>query len=1353
MAEITAARINNLQSRIELILGNGAGRNGYGQALESTPVQPNSIVDADHINNIYADIIKARIHQVGPSDQSVTSIAQILEDLNVIADETSFTVSNTGVVADDPDGSKKGIADFEDLMSQVETDKSAIHPSQASTETALTSSRTTVWNGLIYHEFIVTFNTGDARRHFFNTGGQIRIDPSNLNASTPKGLDWAALTSEVGIIIFDSDSTSSTSGGGGTASGNYDLTSEYSTIFTKVGSGSYSGVYAGNTFIIQAREISETQISFRVEFNDVVTDGAIDNNVDGTLSNSVTIYRSTGEVSVPVPGVFTNVALGGQQSGSLPTYVLTASSSAVNEGSSFTITLSTSNVPTGSTLPYTITGISSNDLVEGSLTGAFTTDGNGIGIKSFTVISDQTTEGVEYFELRLDNDKASTRVAINDTSSTPTPATYLLQPSTASVNEGGTISFTLNTTNVSNGTEVPFSISGIQREDLSIGSYTWDNWYNEFRTVYWSGFNKDSVIARKDLILSYYEGNDEYATDFGTRYGLFRRPDAAGIAYWVNESLKSYGTGISFTNAFFSNIANSNTPLPYIDANGTESDSSRSAIFDKTFLYGTGAGVVGDRGAPGGGVSTDLTDVFTVYSNTAVKNYNLIPDYTTEGPEVIVLQLDNGQSTASVSVNDTSRTPDPGEPPAISIPEPLIGAFVWNRGPAYWGDPVFTAWQVYNADTVNVSISGPGISFSANYTEMLGRSSDIIVNEEDGVGTLTATLTATGAGGSVTATTEIPVAAPLPSISAFFREPAFEQFIEVGTPVNYVYKMANTVSAQITTNYGVTYDITDLPPTGAGETGTITFTSEEIGTKIATLTASNAEGITTSQTISFNVQDTAVPEPVSWLVEPEWSGLQNSVTIGTTGRGYAKATGDINLVTWAVIGPSGNKDGTSGISSGEGYFTPNYLFSEPGNHQIGIQVTGSGGTISGNDFVNVLSVEQPAFDFTPTSAQVQVGGFTDFVLTTENVSDGAEYTAWFSKDGNNLRVPGTINNGTAIYRFQAATSSLEGEWDINVREGSLITGTIVATGSLNVTQSDPTYSLAPDITEVDAGQSKTFTLTTENISDGTTIYFEFINALNGAEIYTLETTVSNNTATVVFDSRGKSTEIYAINVYNTTLGSTVVASGAIRILAAIPTYTLTPSSLTVVDGESIGPFTLTTTNISDGTELFATIDKESNGATVPAGSPTINNNTVTANATFPQGTFTPASDYRVSIRTGSYSGNVVTYVPLTITAAPTYTLSPDNATMTHQQGVFYSLTTTNVPDGTTVYWHTGTTSNAAVADNSGAVTITNNFAQFAYAPVDIPNEPGQLLTYVRIGGLAGTLVAAASIEVVDDFGA
>ena len=69
MADITAARINNLQSSIALILGTGSGQNGYGQIVSSLPVNnTDDIITAEDINLIYADILKARVHQVGVTD-------------------------------------------------------------------------------------------------------------------------------------------------------------------------------------------------------------------------------------------------------------------------------------------------------------------------------------------------------------------------------------------------------------------------------------------------------------------------------------------------------------------------------------------------------------------------------------------------------------------------------------------------------------------------------------------------------------------------------------------------------------------------------------------------------------------------------------------------------------------------------------------------------------------------------------------------------------------------------------------------------------------------------------------------------------------------------------------------------------------------------------------------------------------------------------------------------------------------------------------------------------------------------------------------------------------------------------
>ena len=306
MADITAARINNLQSSIALILGTGSGQTGYGQTITSLPVNnTGDIIEAADINAIYADILKARVHQVGAGD---IGIAEVIQNLNIVAENTSTFVSDEGVTSVDPDGFKKGIVDLESLMIQVQADKALLHPTQAALEPGISSARSSTWNGLIYHEVIVTFSSANARRFFFNTGGEIRISANNTGAVTPKGLDWNQLCSQVGTIKFNSETTTSTTGGGSSI-GNYDLTSAFQDIYQKIGSGTYSAIYAGNIYTVKARSDIDTRIIFRIEFNDVVFDNNVDNNVDGRLQSTLQHYRANGDVTVVAPTYFNQQTL------------------------------------------------------------------------------------------------------------------------------------------------------------------------------------------------------------------------------------------------------------------------------------------------------------------------------------------------------------------------------------------------------------------------------------------------------------------------------------------------------------------------------------------------------------------------------------------------------------------------------------------------------------------------------------------------------------------------------------------------------------------------------------------------------------------------------------------------------------------------------------------------------------------------------------------------------------------------------------------------------------------------------------------------------------------------------------
>lgn len=105
------------------------------------------------------------------------------------------------------------------------------------------------------------------------------------------------------------------------------------------------------------------------------------------------------------------------------TYALAASSASVNEGSAVTLTLSTTQLPLGSTVAYTLsgTGLSTADLGGAPLTGFFTLDAQGQGALTLTFSADAVTEGVELMRLQLSGNVGQIEVTVNDTSLTPPP--------------------------------------------------------------------------------------------------------------------------------------------------------------------------------------------------------------------------------------------------------------------------------------------------------------------------------------------------------------------------------------------------------------------------------------------------------------------------------------------------------------------------------------------------------------------------------------------------------------------------------------------------------------------------------------------------------------------------------------------------------------------------------------------------------------------------------------------------------------------------------------------------------------------------------------------------------------------
>jgi len=152
--------------------------------------------------------------------------------------------------------------------------------------------------------------------------------------------------------------------------------------------GSISGYATGTTYKISATDGSST-------FTLTKTDNSAITTVAGDLSTLSPTTTITDSYSLSITGM-----------------------ASIGEGDSVTINLTTTNVANGTLVPYTITGVTSADINNASLTGNFTVSNNSASL-TLTATADLTTEGDETMTLTLDGKGVSRSVTIIDTSTKP----------------------------------------------------------------------------------------------------------------------------------------------------------------------------------------------------------------------------------------------------------------------------------------------------------------------------------------------------------------------------------------------------------------------------------------------------------------------------------------------------------------------------------------------------------------------------------------------------------------------------------------------------------------------------------------------------------------------------------------------------------------------------------------------------------------------------------------------------------------------------------------------------------------------------------------------------------------------
>lgn len=309
--KINAYEFNLLQNRVDNILGNGFGDQGYGQEISSSRVNPPSnpnaedsdIITANQFNNLRNDIDRIFKHQTGQP----LPIPVIVDTDIVGAEQTakSITIDGNNVVLDgDTSEPLKGFNNFISQLDNLETNRFRI--AQSETDVLFTDGRETSFNGAVSSEFRFNFLSSDARRHFFNAGGQIKIEgnATNLGSSGDNSYDrndfWDGLITEPNEIVFGYNYTklpSENMDGVTLASavGNYQLNKNYQIIFKKQGS---SNVYADSYWQIEAKSENDSSIDFKITLVDI---GPGNDPVTADIDFSIEGRRAAGAVETEYP--------------------------------------------------------------------------------------------------------------------------------------------------------------------------------------------------------------------------------------------------------------------------------------------------------------------------------------------------------------------------------------------------------------------------------------------------------------------------------------------------------------------------------------------------------------------------------------------------------------------------------------------------------------------------------------------------------------------------------------------------------------------------------------------------------------------------------------------------------------------------------------------------------------------------------------------------------------------------------------------------------------------------------------------------------------------------------------------
>ena len=607
----------------------------------------------------------------------------------------------------------------------------------------------------------------------------------------------------------------------------------------------------------------------------------------------------------------------------------------------------------------------------------------------------------------------------------------------------------------------------------------------------------------------------------------------------------------------------------------------------------------------------------------------------------------------------------------------------------------------------------------------------------------------------------------------------------------------NSGSFTVTSNVGnVTLNIALDSTTEGSET--IIFNVKTGSTSGNLVATSNTVTIVdTSLTVANLIPTYSVTPDGAFIDEGETitftittSNVSNGTTLYWTNSGNTDANDFVSLVNNGSFTITGNT-GTVALTLRSDILTEadgEVIILNVRTDSITGNIVATANTVTVND----TSQNVRTYSVTPSTTSINEGQAVTYTINTSNVSNGT--TLYWTNSGTSNAADFVENINSGSFTINSNTGSvvlttvedlsLEGSETIILEVRIVSTGGMVVATANTVTIADtstsiiPTYSITPNTTLLNEGQAVTYTINTSNVSNGPTLYWTNSGTSNASDFESNANngsfTISSNTASVTLTTKADLTtegsETIILNVRTGSVSGNIVATAnTVTItdtsIAPVATYSVIPSTTSVNEGGSV-TFTINTSNVNNGTTLYWT---NSGSTTAPDFNEAVNSGAFTISANTASVVLNISSDLTTEgsetiifrVRTGSTSGtivataNTVTVGDTSLTLVPSYSVSPNTTLLNEGQSVVFTINTSNVANGTTLYWTNSGTSNAAdfVENiNSGSFSISANTASVTLTlSEDLTTEGSETVIFnVRTGSTTGTIVSSASTVSIGD---